>query len=574
MKLQTISLTYQDRFSPSLEEEEFLDKYLKNYQQLKRRLFDRLYGRSRPSDLNQFKRDFMKSQKIGSTYYNSLKNECDMIFASQLELQKQYLDELKSKEKSIVEWLRIKNDLIKRSLHNLKTYELKDDHVAKLAKKIQETRTNIHNKKRKLEHVKRQILTANTNVKLGKKFCPTVAFGSKALARKRQHLAKNGYSSSDEWKSEWHFKRSDAAFFLGDSTEKHRNRQLKGVLDFENKSAANLDISIPEFMREEYSGRNFSLKNITLSDRTLAALREALSFSYPKQTTDKDQNKTFKETRLPVSYRIKRRMFRKTIEGVCQTEIRYYLQTILKMPKIEENLSETGAIGIDLNVDHLAIGEIDRFGNPVKAFSIDFKPFEADSEQNKAALGAIINDLCDYALEKNKPLVIEKLKLSLLLAKLKQQQHGVRAKKISSLSYAKFYAMCESICARRKIGLIGVLPGYSSQLGAINYLHLKSKITSHEAAAFVLARRGISKKDYLDISGLRCAPDERVILSSLQEGLTGPAIRKLKKISKKIDLKLLKKAYLQTRPKKHRGFELDVIRRHVFNREDVFLDSA
>ena len=41
---------------------------------------------------------------------------------------------------------------------------------------------------------------------------------------------------------------------------------------------------------------------------------------------------------------------------------------------LAEQSYEAGALGIDLNVDHLAVGITDRFGNPCDRFSLAFRP--------------------------------------------------------------------------------------------------------------------------------------------------------------------------------------------------------
>ncbi|MFW7380494.1 MAG: hypothetical protein ACOH5I_16900 [Oligoflexus sp.] len=283
----------------------------------------------------------------------------------------------------------------------------------------------------------------------------------------------------------------------------------------------------------------------------------------------KDGKLSLKECRLPISYRIKKRRYKKA----GKTEIRYYLQTIIQVVKDPKPCYGSGAIGIDINVDHLAVGIIDRFGNPIETFSVPFRPYEASSEQNSAAIGAIVHDLCDLAERKQIPLVIEKLDLSRLIAKLRYQHAKKTRKKLSALSYRKLIDSFQSITAKRKVKLLEVFAGYSSQLGAINYLHLKKKVSSHEAAAFVIARRGISKKDYLDRSKLNGdAPDGQVILSLLQGGLAGP--KALRKLSPKINFKHFKDVYLQFDPDRRPGAELGFLRSHVFAPKARLAESA
>ena len=186
----------------------------------------------------------------------------------------------------------------------------------------------------------------------------------------------------------------------------------------------------------------------------------------------------------------------------------------------------------------------------------------------------MIHDLCDIAEKNNAPIVIETLNLSFFMAKLKNQHYGKTSKKLSSLSYGKFFSMCESICARRKIKLIQVFAGYSSQIGAINYLDRNDYMTSHEAAAIVIARRGQNKKEGLNISNLNSAPGGREILSQSQERPAGPAIKVLKKYCKKLDFRAIKSSYLHYSPERQGGPELGIKRCLVFNPCTLFRSSA
>ena len=573
---KTVSIVCQDRIFPCDSEIVFLEKYLASYQTLKRTLFTRLHGYNRPQNLNNFKREFTKRHQITSTYYNSLKNECDGIFNSQLELQKHYRDEYKAKKKSTQEWIDHKVSVIEKSRGNLERVSLKEDHRKRLLNKIKLTKFKIHHKKRRLAKINYHFRRLEDNVKLGKTFVPEIVFGSKALLKKRHYLKENNYTDSSEWKKDWQFHRENSAFFLGDSTEEHRNRQVKGITKILDRDVIDIDISVPYSLREEFGkSKNFTLKGISLSNRSLKHLRDCLNYTYLKEVkSTKDQSITLKTCRFPISYRIKKEKFKKRLSGKDVEEVRYYLQSIIQMPVIPKSSYDTGAIGVDLNVDHLAVGITDRFGNPVKTFSMDFRPYDASTNQNEAALGAMIHDLCDIAEKRQIPLVIEKLKLSILMAKLKSQHYGKTSKKLSSLSYSKFFDMCETICARRKVRLLRVFAGYTSQIGAINYFHLRRKISSHEAAALIIARRGQSKKEYLDISHLKSAPDGQAILSQQQERLAGPALKILKKFSKKIDFRAIKSSYLQHNPGRYQKFELDSIRSHVFNSAFVFRDSA
>jgi hypothetical protein len=67
----------------------------------------------------------------------------------------------------------------------------------------------------------------------------------------------------------------------------------------------------------------------------------------------------------------------KRLSGESIADVRYYLQCIIKLPPACEPSYGAEALGIDLNVDHLAIGITDRIGNPCESFTLAFRPYEA-----------------------------------------------------------------------------------------------------------------------------------------------------------------------------------------------------
>ena len=68
-----------------------------------------------------------------------------------------------------------------------------------------------------------------------------------------------------------------------------------------------------------------------------------------------------------------------------------------------------GAIGVDLNADHLAVTETDRTGNFVNVFSVPLVTYGKSAHQAKALLGDAVARVVEYARESRKPLVIERL---------------------------------------------------------------------------------------------------------------------------------------------------------------------
>ena len=56
-----------------------------------------------------------------------------------------------------------------------------------------------------------------------------------------------------------------------------------------------------------------------------------------------------------------------------------------------------GAIGVDLNTDHLAVSEIDRFGNFVRSYKIPCVTYGKPTNQRKAIIGDAVKEVVEIA---------------------------------------------------------------------------------------------------------------------------------------------------------------------------------
>ncbi|WP_026195578.1 hypothetical protein [Verrucomicrobium sp. 3C] len=148
-----------------------------------------------------------------------------------------------------------------------------------------------------------------------------------------------------------------------------------------------------------------------------------------------------------------------------------------------------GAIGIDVNEDHLALAETDRSGNLVGIRRIGLNLYGKSEEQAKAAIGDACQEIAKTCVEAGKPLVIERLNLRKRRAEL-EAVDPVRARARSSFVYAKAIAMLKAASFRAGVEGIVVDPAYTSMIGAVNHAR-RHGIGSHQGAAYAVARRGL-----------------------------------------------------------------------------------
>ena len=68
-----------------------------------------------------------------------------------------------------------------------------------------------------------------------------------------------------------------------------------------------------------------------------------------------------------------------------------------------------GAIGVDLNADHLAVAKTDASGNYLKAWRVPLVTYSKSAHQAEALIGDAVASVVGYAREAGKPIVMEKL---------------------------------------------------------------------------------------------------------------------------------------------------------------------
>ena len=68
-----------------------------------------------------------------------------------------------------------------------------------------------------------------------------------------------------------------------------------------------------------------------------------------------------------------------------------------------------GAIGVDLNTDHLAVAETDASGNCINVWRVSLVTYGKSHHQAEASIGDAVVSVVRYAREVGKPIVIEKL---------------------------------------------------------------------------------------------------------------------------------------------------------------------
>ena len=330
----------------------------------------------------------------------------------------------------------------------------------------------VHGKRRRLSNLKFRLSGLEADLAAGR---VRLCFGSKKLWRKQYDLKANGYGSREAWLEEWRDVRSNEFFVLG-SRDETAGCQLC-VASVNDDGTLTLRLRMPDSLAGRH-GKYLVVPNVRFAhghDVVLAALGSNAEYvAYRREHGEKAARVA--ALGQAISYRFKRdakgwRVFATT-----------------ELPEVEVTTDRRrGAIGVDLNADHLAVSETDASGNYVKAWRVPLVTYGKRTHQAEALIGDAVASVVQYAREVGKPIVIEKLDFRQKKAVLEGESRKY-SRMLSSFSYGKIKAYFLSRGYREGVEIIEVNPAYSSVVGRVKFME-RYGLTVHQAAALVLARR-------------------------------------------------------------------------------------
>lgn len=339
----------------------------------------------------------------------------------------------------------------------------------------------VHQKKRRLHGLESRL--AGVEIELGKDV-PGLCFGSRKLFKAQFSLKANGYSTHDEWLREWRRARSGSFFLLGSRDENGGNQMC--VATVQADGLVSLRLRIPNRLRERgEDGKETGLKYVYLKDlhfnhghhQLLAALDSCREYrKYRSEHPGVRQKEIPRSLGQAVSY-----LFKLDRKG---------WRVFAMMDRVEVPVVTSlgrGAVGVDLNADHLAVTEVDRSGNWLNSFSIPLVTYGKSADQASAITGDAVAELVGYAREVGKPVAFEKVDFSETRAQLEGERPGY-SRMLSSFAYGRFREYLASRGQKEGVEVFGLNPAYTSLIGRVKYKECCGASVD-QAAAMVLARR-------------------------------------------------------------------------------------
>jgi IS605 OrfB family transposase len=437
--------TYQTRVDLSEQDDALLSGFACLYGKIERTLFAETIAQNKKPE--SVKTPYLKRFGITSRQFNAVCRN------------------LKGKAASIKER---RNGLIVESTQRITKAEKV---ISVLQKKLKSYPSSIDSGKRKLAlHQKKRrlhILHAKHVKMVQDKKDNTIrmCFGSKKLFHAQYNLEKNAYANHSEWKNDWKLSRNNQFYVLGSKDE---SAGCQGCVATKTDNGFLLRLRLPNGMAGD--GKFMELP---------------ISLNYGRDVFEKAL-----KGKQAISYR-----FLKDDKGW-----RVFIST--KAIAVEQVSSkDNGAIGVDINVDHLAVTELDRSGNPITSKRINLCTYGKSSDQASAIIGDAVRELMVFSRSKGKPIVVEDIDFKKKKSELERSDKKM-ARMLSSFSYEKILSCIKARAEDSGIECIEINPAFTSVIGKFKFAK-RYGITTHQAAACAIARRGLTlserpnRRDYV-----------------------------------------------------------------------------
>ena len=424
-------------------------------------------------NINELKSLYLKDFQITARHFNAIHVQVGGKIASIKEKRKVDIKELEEKINGLNKTI---EKLKKRSSHAYKA----------------------HQKSRRLGFLKEKLANLKSDHEKG---IVRLCFGSKRLFRAQFNLDSAGYSNHEEWQEEWRFVRSNHFFLLGSKEESHGNQSCTATVSEEE------DISLRIRLPDAFLPLNENNKYLVLSGIRFKYghkdIIESIKACEERKRLKQAGSEQYKEAGVAISFRFKR----------DSKSWRVFVSCPKKKPLCTTS-SNKGVIGVDINANHLAICETDRFGNPIEKISLPLNTYGKDPSQSKALIGNACALLINQAKEKGKSIVIEELEFLKKRANLRENGDARYSRMLSSFAYSFIIQSIKFKAWKEGVSVAKINPAFTSVIGRIKFSR-RYGLTIHQAAALSIGRRhlGVSEKVPRHLEAIPDGKGDHVALS-------------------------------------------------------------
>ena len=294
----------------------------------------------------------------------------------------------------------------------------------------------------------------------------SICFGSKRFFHSQFHLKEHGYKTHEKWLHDFRKARDGNLYYLGCGSESYGNQMLQ--------LQPSKDGSYTLHIRKE-NPYGFSTKP---QDKWIPV--SGIRFFYLSNWL-----LSCIENHKPITCRIVRH------------GRKWYLCVMFSMEIPKRTTNKYGVLGCDYNHGFLEIAETDQYGNLTGLQHISLN-YHGTGNKAKSELEESLSKLVRSCSKKGKDLIIEELDFRKKKASVTKGKNRKYNQRIHAFDYARYQSLCFHLCEKYGVVFNTVNPAYTSQIGKRKYCDSK-KLTGHQAAAYVIARRRQGFPDRLEV---------------------------------------------------------------------------
>jgi transposase, IS605 OrfB family, central region len=426
--------TYQTRLKLTSEQSAWLDAYAELQGRIERKRFAAL-----ASGKALEKNDCLRRFNITARQFNATARPLQGKISSIKQRRKGLITEAQQRIKKAEKVIRLLEKKLKKVTSPQEAHSL---------------RFKLHQKKRRLQTQRDRLARMEQDHQQER---VRLCFGSRKLFRAQFDLEANGYNTLDEWREDWSRTRACAFYVLGSKDE---TAGCQGcVAQYQGDNRFTFRLRLPNTLIKAHHTHKYLRFEAILpygTDTLLTALtlNQAVSYRFLKEA---------KGWRLFI--------------------------TTAAIEQPQRSHSALGSVGVDINTDHLAITETDRFGNPLKAVRIPLITYGCSPAQAKARIGEAVKAGVSLAVASSKLIALEKLDFAKKKAELENQ--GIRyRRRLSSFAYSRMVTRLMARAFDQGIKVKPVDPAYPSRIGKHKFAQ-QYGMSNHQAAALTIGRRAL-----------------------------------------------------------------------------------
>lgn len=172
----------------------------------------------------------------------------------------------------------------------------------------------------------------------------------------------------------------------------------------------------------------------------------------------------------------------------------FIIKAVLELPEKETTTTkDDGVVGIDINIDHIALTVTNKHGNIVDTQKVKYELKGKTSKQRIWIIREVAKEVVSICEKYQKTLIIENLNFIHKKQQMKYKNKVIN-RILSSFAYNQMIEVIEARAYRHSVEVERVNPAYTSKIGKQKYQKPKG-MSIHLAASYVIGRRGMGFVD-------------------------------------------------------------------------------